>query len=134
MTRKTLVKGSGILLSVSGLAILGMAGNPMLLSLFGCQVLPVPHAGDAGWVGVGFTRVCGAALASLGLIMMAASKFPDAAAKAVGGPIFVGMALLTLVTGIQAQAIWSTPASWVLPAILLIGCIGAQQLVRTGAA
>jgi hypothetical protein len=134
MTRGSVVAGSGVLLSVSGLILLGMAGNATLLGLFGGQVLAAPHAGDAAWVGVGFTRVCGAAIASLGLLMMAASRLPDAAAKAFGGPMFVAMALVTLVTTIQAQAIWSTLASWVLPAVLVFGCIGALQLVRHGTA
>jgi len=130
MARRTWVLVSGILLSVSGLIILGMAGNALLMSLFGSRTLPSPQVGDPGWVGVGFTRVFGAALASLGLIIMATRQLPDAAAKTIGGPIFVGLALLTLVTIIQVRAIWNTPTGWVLAAVVLAGCLGAGQLAR----
>src|SRR5512139_290912 len=98
MARRSAVAVSGSLLSISGLIILVMAGNETLMSLFGSQALSAPGAGDAGWVGVGFTRLFGAALASLGLVMMATRPLSDAAAKTIGGPLFAGLGLLTLVT------------------------------------
>ena len=130
MARRTVVKVSGSLLSMTGLMILVMAGSRTLMALFGSQVLSAPGTGEAGWVGVGFTRLFGAALASLGLVMMATGPLSDSAAKAIGGPLFAGLGLLTLVTFIQAQAIWSAPAGWALATVLLVGCIGAGQLTR----
>ena len=134
MARRTLVTVSGSLLSISGLIILVMAGNPMLMSLFGSRALPAPVAGDAGWVGVAFTRLFGAALASLGLVMMATRPLSDTAAKTIGGPLFAGLGLLTLVAVIQAQAIWNAPAGWALATVLLVGCVGAGQLTRPSSA
>ncbi len=70
--------------------------------------------------------------ASLGLIMMAAKGLPGPAAKVIGSPIFIGLTLIALVTIIQAEAIWSTPTGWALAGVLLVGCVGAQRLVRLG--
>ena len=134
MARRGMAAVSGSLLSISGVIILVMAGSQTLMSLFGGQELAASQAGDAGWVGVGFTRLFGAALASLGLVMMATRPLSDAAAKTIGGPLFAGLGLLTLVTFIQAQAIWSAPAGWVLAIVLLIGCVGAGQLTRPSSA
>jgi len=134
MARRSMVAVSGSLLSISGLVILVMAGNQAMMSLFGSQALSAPETGDSGWVGVGFTRLFGAALASLGLVMMATRPLSDPAAKTIGGPLFAGLGLLTLVTIIQAQAIWSAPAGWALATVLLVGCVGAGQLTRPSSA
>lgn len=128
MARRTQAMASGILLSVAGLVILGMAGSRTLMGLFGGQILSGPQVGDVAWVGVAFTRVFGAALAGLGLIMMATRQLSDAAAKTIGGPIFVSLALVALVASIQAHAIWKAPAGWVLVAVILAGGVGAGQL------
>ena len=132
MTRKVLVTLSGSLLSISGLIILGMAGNAALMGLFGSQVLPPPQAGEPGWVGVAFARVFGAALASLGFVMLAARQLSDGSARAIGGALLGGLALLTLVTLIQAEAIWTTPAGWALAGVIMLACVGAVGLRQSG--
>ena len=86
------------------------AGNDVLMGLFGGQPLPAAVAGGSGWVGVAFTRVCGAAVGAIGLLMIASTRLDEQAARTIGGPLFVGLALLTIVTVIQAQAIWATTA------------------------
>jgi hypothetical protein len=125
---KRIVAGCGALLSLAGLALLIRGGAPALMGLFGSPELPPAHAGDPAWVGVGFIRVSGAALAALGFITIAASRLTGEAARAIGGATAAGLALLGVVTLIQAQAIWSTPSGWVLALIVLVGCIGALIL------
>src|SRR5512139_1391904 len=98
MPRKVLITVSSSILVATGLLILAMAGNEGFMRLFGSRPLPAAEVGDPGWVGVGFTRVCGAALASLGLVMMTTSALSDEAAKRIGGPLFTELALLAVVT------------------------------------
>ncbi len=130
MSRKTVVTVSGSLLSLAGLLLLAGAGSRALMGLFGGQPLEAARPGDAGWIGVAFTRVCGAALGALGLVMIASTRLEEQAARTVGGPLFVGLAVLTIVATLQALAIWTTPAAWALPAVLLVGCAGATRLMK----
>jgi protein-S-isoprenylcysteine O-methyltransferase Ste14 len=95
------------------------------MGLFGSAGLPAAQAGDPAWVGVGFIRVSGAALAALGLITLAASRLKGEAARVIGGAVAAGLALLGVVTLIQAQAIWNTPSGWVLTVVVLLGSVGA---------
>jgi len=102
------------------------------MGLFGRSDLPPAQAGDPAWVGVGFIRVSGAALAALGFVTIAASRLTGEAARAIGGATAAGLALLGLVTFIQAQAIWSTPSGWVLAVVVLLACVGATVLSLSG--
>lgn len=122
---RRIVAGCGALLSLAGLALLIRGGAPALMSSFGSPGLPPAQAGDPAWVGVGFVRVSGAALAALGFITIAASRLTGEAARAMGGATAAGLALLGVVTLIQAQAIWGTPSGWALALVVLLGCIGA---------
>ena len=132
MSPKAVVTTSGSLLSLAGLVLLATAGNDVLMGLFGGQPLQAAASGDNGWIGVAFTRVCGAAVGALGLLMIASTRLDEQAAKTIGGPLFVGLALLTIVTAIQAKTIWATLAGWGFAAVLLAGCAGATRLTKRG--
>jgi hypothetical protein len=122
---RRIVAACGALLSLAGLALLIRGGAPELMGLFGSPELPPAQAGDPTWVGVAFIRVSGAALAALGFVTIAASRLSGESARAVGGATAAGLGLLSVVTLIQAQAIWGTPAGWALAAVVLVACIGA---------
>ena len=122
---RRIVVGCGALLSLAGLVLLVRGGAPELMGLFGSSALPVARAGDPAWVGVAFIRVSGAAFAALGLITIAASRLTGEGAKAIGGAAAVGLALLGVVTLIQANAIWGTASGWVLTAIVGLACVSS---------
>jgi hypothetical protein len=125
---KRVVAGCGALLFLAGLVLLLRGGAPALMSLFGSPPLTVPQARDPAWVGVAFIRVSGAALVALGLITIAASRLTGEAARVIGRAAAVGLALVGVVTLIQAQAIWSTPSGWLLAAVVMIACAGGVIL------
>jgi len=114
--------GSGALLTVAGLVIIvGNVGGVMRLA--GSTVeLPAPQSGDLAWIGVGFARVFGAALITLGMFTAAASRLEGEAARKMRIPLAVGLTLLMLLTGAQALAIWNTPTAWTLWAIVAVAC------------
>jgi hypothetical protein len=122
MFRKSVAVGSGALLTLAGLVlIIGNIGWVMRLA--GATVeLPAPQSGDLAWIGVGFARVFGAALITLGLFSVAASQLDREAARKIRVPLAVGLTVLMLLTGAQALAIWNTPAAWTLWAIIAIAC------------
>jgi hypothetical protein len=125
---RRIVAGCGALLSLAGLVLLVRGGAPALMDLFGSSTLPPAQAGDPAWVGVGFIRVSGAAIAALGLIIVAASRLKGEAARAIGGAAAAGLGLLGIVTLIQAQAIWSTLSGWLLAAVVLLACMSGVIL------
>jgi hypothetical protein len=122
MDRKALVTGGGLLLFGTGGAVL-VGGVPRLMALFGVVDLPAASAGDPAWVGVAFARVFAAALVALGVVALGARRLTGQAARAVAFPLAGGLALLTLLTVIQAQAIWDTRTSWALAAVMAVACV-----------
>jgi hypothetical protein len=93
------------------------------MSLFGVTEIPVARSGDPTWVGIAFVRVFATALVALGLVALGASRLRGQAARAVGMPLSVGLALLTLMTFMQAQAIWDTATAWALGAAVAVACV-----------
>jgi hypothetical protein len=122
MVRWSVGAVSGVLLSVVGLIIiLGNVGWVMRLAGAAAE-LPSPKSGDPTWVGVGFVRVFGAALIALGMFAVAASRLDVEAARKVRLPLALGLTVLMVLTGVQALAIWNTPAAWTLWAIVAVAC------------
>jgi hypothetical protein len=114
--------GAGVLLTVAGLIII-LGNVEWVMRLAGAATqLPSPESGNAVWIGVAFARVFGAALIVIGLLTCAASRLEGAAARQIRVPLAVGLTLLMVLTGIQALAIWTTPAAWVLWAIVAVAC------------
>ena len=112
--------GSGALLTVAGLVIIiGNVGWVMRLAGATAE-LPTPQSGDPVWVGVGFVRVFGAALIALGMFTAATSRLEGEAIRRVRMPCVVGLAVLFVLTAIQAFAIWRTPAVWALFAVIAL--------------
>jgi hypothetical protein len=120
--RRVVGVGAGALLTLAGLIII--VGNvEWIMKLAGATAeLPSPQSGDPVWVGVAFARVFGAALIVIGLLTSAASRLEGAAARQIGIPLAVGLTLLMVLTGAQALAIWSTPAAWLLCAVVAVAC------------
>ncbi len=111
---KLLSFAAAAILIVAGLAFLVGGGAPSLMVSFGSPAVPMARAGDPVWIGIAFARSLGAALVALGLVALKASRLPSDAAKAITGPLMWGLALVSLVTLAQAQAIWGTSAGWTL--------------------
>src|SRR5512147_376775 len=110
MLRWTVGVGAGVLLTVAGLIII-LGNVEWVMRLAGAATqLPSPESGNAVWIGVAFARVFGAALIVIGLLTSAASRLEGAAARQIRVPLAVGLTLLMVLTGIQALAIWTTPA------------------------
>jgi len=114
--------GGGVLLTVLGLIII--VGNVgWVMSLAGAAAeLPAPKSGDVAWIGIGFLRVFGAALIALGMFTAAASRLDAAAARRIRTPLAIGLAVLLVLTAVQAAAIWSTPSAWVLCCVIAVAC------------
>jgi hypothetical protein len=114
--------GAGALLTVAGLIII-LGNVEWVMRLAGsATALPSPESGNAVWIGVAFARVFGAALIVIGLLTSAASRLEGEAARQIRVPLAVGLTVLMVLTGAQALAIWSTPAAWVLWAIVAAAC------------
>ena len=114
--------GAGALLAVAGLIII-LGNVEWVMRLAGsATALPSPESGNAVWIGVAFARVFGAALIVIGLLTSAASRLEGQAARQIRVPLAVGLTVLMVLTGAQALAIWSTPAAWVLWAIVAVAC------------
>jgi hypothetical protein len=122
MDRKSLVSGSGLVLLLTGVAVL-VGSVTRLMSLFGVAELPEPHSGDPTWVGIAFARVFGAALVALGLVGLGARRLSGQSARAVAIPLATGLAVLAVFTALQALAIWATPTAWVLGGIIAAACV-----------
>ena len=103
MDRRALVTGGGALLVLTGAAVL-LAGMARFMSLFGVAEIPTAQPGDPTWVAIAFVRVFAAALVALGLVALGARRLSGQAARAVGLPLSAGLALLTLMTIMQARA------------------------------
>src|SRR5512143_2703319 len=128
MVQGLVVKGAVALLILSGVAfLLGMGASDSMV-LFGGGPLPDARVGDPAWVGLAFARVLGAALVAIGLVLSSATRLPTDAGRAIGKSAMWGLVLLSVVTLAQAQAIWSTPAGWVLSAILVFACAASALL------
>ena len=69
---------------------------------------------------------------ALGLIVIAASRLAGEAARVIGGAAAAGLALLGVVTLVQAQAIWNSPSGWVLTSIVLLACASGVVLHVSG--
>ena len=95
---------------------------------FGGAALGPAHAGDPGWLAVAFMRVFGAALAALGVVMLAASRLTGKAAGTVAGAATAGLALLGVATLAQAKAIWDTPAGWALAGIAVLSTVSGALM------
>jgi hypothetical protein len=127
MRQRTFVVTCGTLLTLAGLALSIRGGAPETLRLFGVGTLPPPAAGEPAWVGLAFMRVFGAALAGLGLTTIGASRLRGEAARVLGAPLAIGLAVLGLVTFTQALAIWSTPAAWLLGGLIAVTCVSVAS-------
>jgi hypothetical protein len=128
MKQRTFVAVCGTLLALAGLSLMLWGGAPAVMRLFGGSGLPTAKVGDPALIGVAFMRVFGAAVLALGLITAGASRLRGEPARALGMPLALGLAVLGLVTGMEALAIWSTPTAWLLAGIIGVACVGVASL------
>jgi hypothetical protein len=123
MIRWTLSLASGVLLSLVGFAmILGAVGFVMRMT--GGGEVPSPQPGDPFWIAVGLARVVGAGLIALGIFAISVGRLEGRAAQQIRAPVAVGLAILTVLTGAQAFAIWDSAVGWILWAFIAIACAG----------
>lgn len=127
MKQNHVVAACGALLGLVGGVLILRGGAPEIMALFGGPALPQVAIGDPAWVGVAFMRAFGAAVLALGLVMVGLSRLDGEAAGVIAVPLAVGLGVLGLITGVQAQAIWSTSGAWALTVLLGIACLVAAS-------
>ncbi len=126
--------GSGVLLAVAGLVII-VANVGWVMSLAGgAGELPSPQQGSLTWVGVGFARMFGAALIAIGIVTAVVSRLEGEAARKMGVPLALGLAVLMLLGATQAYTVWNTPVAWALWAVVAMAWGGAFTRVVTKSA
>ncbi len=115
---------------ICGIAFAG--GGPVMMTWFGAGHIPEPLEGDPFWVGSAFTRMFGASLVVLGLVVWSAKDIPDPATqKIIGRALLLGSCFALLISLIQQIAIWNSPAGWVIVGIFAaLAFVSALQFTK----
>ncbi len=122
-----------LVLLICGIAFAG--GGPVMMTWFGAGRIPEPLEGDPFWpfwMGSAFTRMFGASLVVLGLVVWSAKDIPDPATqKIIGRALLLGSCFALLISLIQQIEIWNSPAGWVIVGIFAaLAFVSALQFTK----
>ncbi|RPI26863.1 MAG: hypothetical protein EHM61_10430 [Acidobacteria bacterium] len=119
-----------MLVTLTGALLIGFGfvflfWGPMTLSLFGASHLPTPVVSDEAamqvWSAVAFTRLFGATLLGLGVVIwLLRSAVLLVGTRKLAGVIASIFGILSLTVLIQQLAVWRTSAGWAMLLVLLL--------------
>ena len=114
---RRLLAAAAAVLAFLALAVVFAPGA--VLAAFTRLTLPAASADAPEWVAMAFARLAAAALLVCAvLLMVLRSVLPAAAERRAAQGIAMGLAVLALIAGTQALALFTTPASWALAGIV----------------
>lgn len=114
---RKLLAAAAAVLAFLALAVVFAPGA--VLTVFTRLTWPAASADAPVWVALAFARLAAAALLVCAvLLMVLRSVLPAPAERRAAQGIAMGMAVLALIAAAQAQALFTTPASWALAGVV----------------